>query len=238
MSDALGLSIGTTNLVAVRPGRKPLTRRSVLTLWEDRPAEVGVPSQNPQLTSPNLTQPGLVLRGFVERVGDPVPLVAADGSAHRGETLVAAALDAMGRAVDYGVGPAAVAVTAPGHWGPAAIGALRGALRGSAVLSPGVVPPIIVSDAVAALAALQAGPGLPGRGVVALCDFGGSGTSITLADAGANLAPIGETVRVADFSGDRIDRDLLDRVLAGLRTAGPDETGSTTAIGALTRLRE
>jgi len=238
VSDALGLSIGTTNLVAVRPGRQPLTRRSVLTLWEDRPAEVGVPSQNPQLTSPNLTQPGLVLRGFVERVGDPVPLVAADGSAHRGETLVAAALDAMGRAVDDGVGPAAVAVTAPAHWGPAAIGALRGALRGSAVLSPGGVPPIIVSDAVAALAALQAGPGLPGRGVVALCDFGGSGTSITLADAGANLAPIGETVRVADFSGDRIDRDLLDRVLAGLRTAGSDETGSTTAIGALTRLRE
>ena len=238
MSDALGLSIGTTNLVAVRPGRQPLIRRSVLTLWDDRPAEVGVPSQNPELTSPNLTQVGLVLRGFVERVGDPVPLVAADGSSHRGEALVAAALDAMARAAEDGIPPAAVAVTAPAHWGPAAIGALRGALRGSPVLSAGGFPPIIVSDATAALAALQATPGLPGSGVVALCDFGGSGTSITLADAGANLTPIGETIRIADFSGDRIDRDLLDHVLAGIGTAGQEETGRTTAIGALTRLRE
>lgn len=238
MSDALGLSIGTTNLVAVRPGRQPLIRRSVLTLWDDRPAEVGVPSQNPELTSPNLTQVGLVLRGFVERVGDPVPLVAADGSTHRGEALVAAALDAMARAAEDGIPPAAVAVTAPAHWGPAAIGALRGALRGSPVLSAGGFPPIIVSDATAALAALQATPGLPGSGVVALCDFGGSGTSITLADAGANLTPIGETIRIADFSGDRIDRDLLDQVLAGIGTAGQEDTGRTTAIGALTRLRE
>lgn len=94
---ALGLSIGTTNLVATRSGQPPVTRRSVLTLWANRPAEVGVPSQNPELTSPNLTQAGLVLRGFVERVGDPVPLVATDGSAHRGETLLTAALDAIDR---------------------------------------------------------------------------------------------------------------------------------------------
>ncbi len=32
---------------------------------------------------PNLKQPGMVLSGFVERVGDPVPLVAADGSSHQ-----------------------------------------------------------------------------------------------------------------------------------------------------------
>ena len=97
MGDALGLSIGTTNLVAARPGLAPISRRAVLTLWDNRPAEVGVPSQNPDLTSPDLTQSGLVLRGFVERVGDPVPLVAADGSAHLGSNLTAMALEAMAR---------------------------------------------------------------------------------------------------------------------------------------------
>ena len=220
MSDALGLSIGTTNLVAVRPGGEPLIRSSVLTLLDGRPAEVGVPSQNPALNRPEVTQSGLVLRGFVERVGDPVALVATDGSAHRGEILVAVAMEAMARAADTGVPPTAVAVTAPAHWGPATIGALRGALRGSPVLSPGGTPPLIVSDADAALAALRADPGLPERGVVALCDFGGGGSSVTLADAGANLTPIGETIRFADFSGDRIDRDLLEQVLSGIGAGG------------------
>ena len=43
---------------------------------------------------------------------------------------------------------------------------LRGALRTSPVLSPGGVAPLIVSDATAALTALQEQPGLPAGGVV------------------------------------------------------------------------
>lgn len=236
MSDALGLSVGTTNLVAARPGRPPVSRRSVLTIWNDRPAEVGVPAQNPELTSPNLTQAGLVLRGFVERVGDPVPLVAADGSAHRAEVLLASALQALTRAADEGRPPAGVVVAVPAHWGPAAVGALRGALRDT--LSAAGLPPTVVSDATAALAALQVSPGLPGNGVVALCDFGGTGTSITLADAGAAFAPIGETVRYGEFSGDRIDQAVLNHVLAGAQGSGHSDPSGTTAVGALTRLRE
>ncbi len=193
LSDSLGLSIGTINLVAARPGGQPVSRRSVLTLWGNRPSEVGVPSQNPELTSPNLTATGLVLRGFVERVGDPVPLVAADGSPHRAEDLAAEALEAMGRAVDNGEPPTTIVIAVPAYWSPGAVGALRGALRSKSTLAPGGVPPMLISDATAALAALQADPGLPTQGVVALCDFGGSGTNITLADAGANLQPIGET---------------------------------------------
>lgn len=233
----LGLSIGTTNVVAARAGRPPVVRRSVVTLWDDRAAEVGVPSQNPELASPDLA-PGRVLRGFVERVGDPVPLVAADGSTHRSEALLTAALEAAARSSDDGRPVTGIVVAAPAHWAPGAIGALRGALRESPVLSPGGTPPLIVSDATAALAALQMSPGLPAGGVVALCDFGGSGSSITLADAGAGLAPIGETVRYPDFSGDQVDQALLHHVLAGIRSAGHDDTAGTAAVGALTRLRE
>ncbi|HMZ13732.1 MAG TPA: molecular chaperone, partial [Mycobacterium sp.] len=144
MSESLGLSIGTANLVAARPGRAPVSRRAVLTLWDNRPAEVGVPSQNPELTSPNLTEAGLVLRGFVERVGDPVPLVAADGSPHRGEALVAEALGAMARAIqdgeDDGRPLSTVVVAVPAHWGAGVVGALRGALRAVPALSPNGVP--------------------------------------------------------------------------------------------------
>jgi hypothetical protein len=238
LSDSLGLSIGTVNLAAARPGRQPVTRRSVLTLWDNRPAEVGVPSQNPELTSPNLTEAGQVLRGFVERVGDPVPLVAADGSAHSGEALAAEALEAMARAVDDGKPPSTIVIAVPAYWGPGAVGALRGALRSRPALSPGGVAPTLISDATAALASLQADPGLPGQGVVALCDFGGSGTNITLADAGANMAPIGETVRFADFSGEQIDQALLTQVLAAVRDAANADPASTAAVGALTRLRD
>ena len=107
MSDSLGLSVGTTNLVATAAGRSTVIRRSVLTVYPDRPAEVGVPGENPNLDVP---QPdSLVLTGFVERVGDPIPLVAADGSAHQAERVLAEALDAMARAAGGG-SPVAIAV--------------------------------------------------------------------------------------------------------------------------------
>ncbi|KKB96995.1 Hsp70 family protein, partial [Mycobacterium nebraskense] len=77
-------------------------------------------------------------------------------------------------------------------------------------------------------------PGFPTAGVVALCDFGASGTSVTLMDAGANFARIGPSVRYADFSGDAIDQ----LVLGGLRAS--DDTmadlGSTVRIGSQSRL--
>src|SRR3954452_11094369 len=165
MNDSLGLSIGMTNLVAARMGRAPVMRRSVLTLFNDRAPEVGVPGQNP-----NLNQPGLVLSGFVERVGDPVPLVAADGSPHRGELVLVEALDAMARTVGGG---APIAIAVPAHWSAATVGALRGALRGRPSLAPDGVVPALVPDSVAALSALQSAPGLPSNGVVVLCDFGG-----------------------------------------------------------------
>jgi hypothetical protein len=234
MSDSLGLSIGMTNLVAARIGRPPVMRRSVLTLFDDRPPEVGLPSEFAASSQGANPPQGMVLSGFVERVGDPVPLVAADGSPHRGEQVLVEALDAMARTVDGG---APVAIAIPAHWGPPTVGALRGALRAKPALSPNGVPAALIPDSVAALAALQAAPGLPSEGVVVLCDFGGSGTSITLADAGSNFDPIGETVRYPEFSGDQIDQALLNHVLAGIAEANDSDPAGTAAVGSLARLR-
>ncbi|MCG7595526.1 Hsp70 family protein [Mycobacterium sp. PSTR-4-N] len=231
MTEPLGLSIGMTNLVAARVGRPPVTRRAILTVYPDRAPEVGVPSD----PSTDPAQAGQVLSGFVDRVGDPVPLVAADGSAHRGEVVLAEALAAMARLVDGG-SPVAIAV--PAHWGPGTLGALRGALRSRPILAPNGVPAALIPDASAALAALQAAPGLPDQGVVVLVDLGGSGTSVTLADAGANLDLVGQTVRYPDFSGDGIDQRLLDHVLAGIADANDADPAGTTAVGSLARLRD
>jgi hypothetical protein len=231
MTQPLGLSIGMTNLVAARVGRPPVMRRAILHLFNDRPAEVGVPAENP-----NVGQPGaLVLSGFVDRVGDPVPLVAADGSAHRGELVLAEALEAMARTVDGG---APIAIAVPAHWGPGTVGALRGALRTRPGLAPGGLPAALIPDSTAALAALQAAPGLPDQGVVVLVDLGGSGTSISLADAGANLDALGPTVRYPDFSGDAVDQALLNHVVTGIAEANNADPAGTAAVGSLARLRE
>ena len=90
-----------------------------------------------------------------------------------------------------------IAVAVPAHWTGATLRSLRLAMRAKPRLAPNGVPARLVSDAVAALTALNANPGLPGRGVVALLDFGGGGTSITLADAASTFEPV-ETSRLTE----------------------------------------
>ena len=98
-------------------------------------------------------------------------------------------------------------------------------------------PAQLVSDATATLTALQNNPGVPTRGVIALCDFGGTGTNITLVDATNSYAPIGATVRHTDLSGDLIDQALLTHVINDLSAAGTIDLSGTSAIGSLSRLR-
>jgi hypothetical protein len=228
MSESLGLSIGVANLVAARAGGTPVARRSVLTLFDERASEVGLPEDNS-----NLTKPGLVMRGFVERVGDRAPLVAADGTKYLGDALTVEALEAMARSVGYGT-PVTIAV--PAYWSEAQRAALREEFFAQPGLAASGVPPTLVSDASAALTALRSRPGFPTDGVVAVCDFGASGTSVTLTNARSNFQQIGPSVRFSDFSGDAIDQLILDH----LREAAPDADtsgglASTTRMGSLTR---
>ena len=202
---SLGLSVGATNLVGMRDGQTALIRPSELTVQGQR------------------------LSGFVDRVGDPVPLIAPDGSKHQSEWLLAEALGELARSVTEGMPVSDVAVTVPAHWSPSVVGTLRRTLRDG-------LP--VVSDTTAALTALRANPGLPTRGVIVLCDFGGSGTSITFADAATDFAPIGETVRYPDFSGDLIDQALLTHVAAGLFDASQTDPSDTAMVGSLVRLRD
>jgi hypothetical protein len=232
VADGIGLAVGAANLRAVVVDRAALTRAAVLTLYPHRPPEVGLPSENP-----NLTERGLVINDFVDRVGDPVGIVAPDGSSHRADLLLADGLRAMLYAVTRGQPPAGpVGVTHPAHWRQSAVDALRGALAAVPEFAT-TGPAPLVSDAVAALTALQHDPGVPARGVIAVCDFGGTGTTITLADAADGFAPLAPTVRYTDLSGDLIDQALLTGVIADLSAAGSVDLSGTSAIGSLTRLR-
>lgn len=224
--NSLGMSIGATQLVATdgNPDGVPVVRSSLLTLHEDQPSEVGVPKE-----------PGLGLAGFVDRVGDPVGIVGADGSVHSADWVMAEAIRIM--IADAAVvanfdSPPALAAAVPAYWGGHSIAALRAAIDKVPALAPGGRPMKLVPDARAALVSMR--DRIPHHGVVVVCDFGGTGTSITLADAADDFATLGESVRFRDFSGQRIDQELLALVLANLNQ-DPDGTAS---LGALTRLRD
>ncbi len=227
---ALGLSIGSTNLAAVTADAA-IIRKPVLTLYRQRPPEVGVPSENPKLD-----EPGLVVTGFVDRVGDSAGIVAADGSVHRSDLLIADGLRAMAYAASGGRPlPDSVAVTYPAHWSAQSVAALGVALAGVSEWSDRARQPMLMPDAVAALAAVRTNPGVPQRGTVAVCDFGGSGTSITLMDA-AGGEPLAPTVRHHDFSGDMIDQALLSAAMANMSSTGAFVPGGS-AVGSVSRLR-
>lgn len=227
MSGPLGLSIGAANLVAARTGGAPVTRSSVLTLFGDRPPEVGMAGENPRLN-----EPGMLFAGFVERVGDAEPLVAADGTSHpSAAALTAAALDGMARTVGYGT-PTAIAV--PGHWNERQVAALRAEFRGYPALAP-EAPAAFICDGTAALAALYAQPGFPNDGAVVLCDFGASGSSITLTDAAANFRQIAPTLRYTGFSGNQLDQMILRHVASN---AGADAAGTAPLAPLARRLEQ
>jgi hypothetical protein len=227
---ALGLSIGSTNLAAVTADRA-VTRKPVLTLYRQRPAEVGLPSENPKLN-----EPGLVITDFVNRVGDPAGVVAADDTTHRGETLIADALRALAyTATDGRALPDAVAVTHPAHWDPAAVDTVRIALSRVSEWSRGRLA--LLPDSTAALFALHTNPGVPSRGIIAVCDFGGSGTTLTLVDAEDGYHAIAPAARHGEFSGDAIDQLLLTHIISDLSSGASFQTAATSAIGSLNRLR-
>ncbi len=231
VGNALGLSIGATNLAGVSSGNA-ITRKPVLTLYPERPAEVGLPSENPRLQGP-----GRVINGFVNRVNDPRGVVTPDGAVHRGEVLIADGLRALAYATTGGRAlPDNVAATYPAHWESPVVDALGDALSGHSEWSQRARPILLIPDAAATLLAVRTNPGIPTRGTVAVCDFGGSGTSITLMDAGGDYQALAQTVRHRDFSGDRIDQALLSVVIANMPTTGSFPSG-TAAIRSLSRLR-
>lgn len=205
---AVGLSVGSSTVAAVSAAR----------------AVAGPPVIN---------RAGQPIEDFVDRVGDPVGIVAADGSLHSAADLLAEVLLASARSVTAGSPlPASVAVAYPGHWASAPVEALRRGLRRLPPWTDGSVRLDLLPDYMAALAGL--GTDLPSRGVAAVCDFGARGTTITLVDLD-DFGLAGTPLRHSEFSGDAVDRAVLAHVLtaAGITAGG---TG-TSAIAPLTRLR-
>lgn len=233
MYDPLGLSIGTTNLVAARNGSPPVTRRSVVTLYPHCAPKIGAPEENPYLT-----EPGVLMKGFIERIGDSVALVSPDGSAHDPELLTVEALDAMVLAAGADAACSEISIAVPAHWKPATVQALRDALRTHVGFVRSGMAPRLVSDAIASLTAVKSELGLPDEGVVGLLDFGGSGTSATLINIAGDFELVSATLRYTALSGDEIDQELQLRAFEELGRGSGLDPASTAGVGQLGELRE
>ena len=97
-----------------------------------------------------LHDPENLVRGYVERVGDPVGILAGHHVVS-GETVLAAVItDAIERGAKLSGGPPIrVGITHPAHWGPFRVAALEAALR-----CAGIEHALLVPDAVAAAGAV------------------------------------------------------------------------------------
>ena len=233
MYDPLGLSIGTTNLVAVRSGKPPVSRRAVLTLFPDRAPELGLPEKDSDADNT-----GTLMTGFVERVGGSATVKSVDGSAHDPSLLLVEALDALINETGGEAATSNITMAVPAHWGSEALQGMQAALDTHADFVHGGIAPRIVPDSVAALTALNSDSRLPDKGVVALLDFGGGGTSITLADAASDFTPVGDTLRYEDFSGDLVDQALMLHALDNAGRSDGVDPASTAVVGQFAGLRE
>ncbi|WP_414688921.1 Hsp70 family protein [Mycobacterium sp.] len=213
-----------------------MSRRAVLTLFPDRAPELGLPDKDS--ANPDSADTGTLMAGFVERVGGSNALKSADGSTHDPALLLVEALDALITATGGKASKSNLTIAVPAHWGPAALRGLQDALSTHADFVHGAVAPRLVPDSVAALTALNSDARLPANGVVALLDFGGSGTSITLADASADFTPIADTLRYPDFSGDLLDQGLMVHALDGAGRGNGADPASTAVVGQFAGLRE
>jgi hypothetical protein len=233
MHDPLGLSIGTTNVVAARNGEPPVTRRAVVTLYPHRAPKIGLPEEGPILS-----QPGMLISGFVERIGDSVALVSSDGSAHDPDLLMVEALDAMVLAAGADAGSSEISIAVPAYWKPRSVQALRNALRTHVGFVRSGMAPRLVSNAVAALTAVNSELGVPADGVVGLLDLGGGGTSVTLLDTKGEYEAVSHTLRCAEFSGEEVDQALLLHVYDVIGRSRDQDAAGTAAIGQLGRLKD
>ncbi|HEV8561654.1 MAG TPA: Hsp70 family protein [Actinophytocola sp.] len=164
-------------------------------------------------------EPDRVARGFVDRIGDPVPPLVG-GRPCPAEVLTAALVCwVVDRAAEIeGDGPERVVLTHPASWGPHRRALLDGALR-----QAGLPDVLLLPKPVAAAETHAAGHPVAAGDAVAVCDLGehtGCGAVTHLGPAGFELvsrAEAGEHV-----AGARFDDALVAHVLAELERAPAD----------------
>ncbi|MEE3849964.1 Hsp70 family protein [Gordonia sp. LSe1-13] len=179
---------------------------------------------------------------FVDRVGDPVGLVAADGTAVPAADVFADAVAALTSLVAGEVGDVTAArlvIVHPDTWGGAALEEARAAVAARPALAGLQIG--WHSSAVAAIAAVEHSAGaFPDGSVIVSHDLGASGSTVTVVRTGETPEVLGRPLASSAISGREFDRlltaEVLDVTDAG-RSAGVFTSDDPTLLDDLARLR-
>lgn len=215
MAAGLGISIGSATLVAVSDGSTGET-------------------QQVRLPSALQLDDGSVITGFVERVGDPIPILAADGTEYRGEDLAATAVGALVGQAGGDEGPTVV-LAHPVAWNRHTARTMESALDDA-----GVHGATLVTEPAAVMAWLAASGTVVNDGLTVVYDLGARSLDVTMmSTTGGRSEIFGKPLRSEDIGGDEFDHlvtvHLLDAVSDHFAALDPF---APQTIEALETLRE
>ncbi|WP_330251820.1 Hsp70 family protein [Nocardia sp. NBC_00565] len=212
---ALGITVGASNSVAVatpgdgsdydsgHSGGTVITHPSVLRFAADAAPTFGSSARRTGRHSSDV-----VLEGFLARVGDPVDILAEDGTAHSAADLVATAVTCLIDEIGPGAARATVACH-PAWWSRHTVDVQRAALDRARLREVTLVP-----EPTATMRWLETAHGPLGDGAVVVYDLGASGLTVSVVRTGDQAAVLGAPLRSTDVAGAEFDLLTMRYVLA------------------------
>ncbi|MFF5030835.1 Hsp70 family protein [Nocardia salmonicida] len=206
---ALGTTVGAVNSAAAattgdEAGATVLTHRSALRLGTDGSVSFADTTGHHR---------GVVIDDYLSRVGDPVDLLAADGSTHDAADLFAAATRALTaelRAAAAESDDAATTVACyPAWWPEVTVEAARSALARSGLPEVTLVP-----EPLAAVRRYEIENGPLDDGALVVYDLGASGSTVTVLRTGEQAGLLGTPVHSTAIAGSEFDLLTMRYVLA------------------------
>lgn len=162
---------------------------------------------------------GVVLDGFVSRVGDPVGMLAADGSTHSGADLMATAIGNLVREVvqrerkdgnQHSAGRSTpITVAYPTSWHRHSVDALRDTMTRQDFGDFS-----LVTEAVAAMRWLTGSRGSQGPKATVVFDLGATSLDVTVLSGRPGI--LGTPIRSEDISGAQFDHLIMRYILGSL----------------------
>ncbi|WP_051023173.1 Hsp70 family protein [Nocardia pneumoniae] len=216
---ALGITVGASNSVAVAAtedgddgigpsgGGYLRAHPSVLRLSQDMGPTFG---SGARVTGRHSSD--VVLEGFLARVGDPVAILAEDGSSYSAPDLVATAIGCLidENAADTGQSATeAIVACHPAWWSRHTVEIQRDALERAGLGEVTLVP-----EPTAAIRWLDAAHGRSGDGAVVVYDLGATGLTVSVVRTGEHASLLGTPLRNTDVAGAEFDLLTMRYVLA------------------------
>lgn len=240
---ALGITVGASNSVAVAAtedgddglgpsgGGYLRSHPSVLRLSPDMAPTLGAGARSTGRHSSDI-----LLEGFVARVGDPVGILAEDGSSYSAPDLVATSIGCLVDEIAAETGRGGVQATVachPAWWSRHTVDIQRDALERAGLGEVTLVP-----EPTAAIRWLDAAHGRTDDGAVLVLDLGASGSTVSVVRTGEHASLLGTPLRSTDVAGAEFDLLTMRYVLANAVLAADFDPFDPMVERELSALRE